>query len=114
MDWSHWRARGGEDVGQHPNGLNFSEPGQLLDAACQGLGLALASELLAAGARATGHLVPVSAQTVDGPRWSWLVHHDSERDPMVAEFCAWLLEALRAMDADQNPSSVLNRDPKVR
>lgn len=114
MDWSHWRARGGEDVGQRPNGLNFSEPGQLLDAACQGLGIALASELLAADARAKVHLVPVSAQTVDGPRWSWLVHHDSERDPLVQDFCAWLLEALRATDAAQNPSSVLSREPKVR
>lgn len=100
MDWSHWQALGGADVGQLRHGLNFSEPGQLLDAAAQGLGIALVSELLAAGARAQGHLQPLVAQTVRGPRWSWLVHRDSENDPRVAGFCAWLLAALGNDDGD--------------
>lgn len=94
MDWNHWRAQGGVDVGQRDQGMNFSEPGQLLDAACHGLGIALVSELLSAPARATGLLEPLVDMQVAGPRWWWLVHRDSEPDPAVATFCEWLLEQL--------------------
>ena len=38
MDWSHWAVQAGVDVGQQQHGLNFSDPGLLLDAACQGPG----------------------------------------------------------------------------
>ncbi|MBN0741933.1 LysR family transcriptional regulator, partial [Pseudomonas aeruginosa] len=37
MDWSHWQVQGGADVGQRSAGLNFSDPGLLLEAATQGL-----------------------------------------------------------------------------
>lgn len=37
----------GVDVGQQGHGLNFSDPGLLLDTARQGLGIALVSQLLA-------------------------------------------------------------------
>lgn len=33
MDWSHWTVAGGAHVGQRDSGLNFSDPGLLLDAA---------------------------------------------------------------------------------
>ncbi|MEX0632260.1 hypothetical protein M8494_10255 [Serratia ureilytica] len=36
---------GGAHVGQRDSGLNFSDPGLLLDAACNGLGIALVSQL---------------------------------------------------------------------
>lgn len=94
MDWSQWQVQGGVDVGQQREGLNFSEPGQLLDAACQGLGIALVSELLAAPARTQGLLQPLDEAYVRGPRWSWLLHEDSARDPLVTRFCEWLLAEL--------------------
>ncbi|MDF3931331.1 LysR substrate-binding domain-containing protein [Pseudomonas citronellolis] len=94
MDWSHWQLQGGADVGQRSQGLNFSDPGLLLDAASQGLGVALVSQLLAADARERGLLVPLAEQSVRGPNWSWLVHRDNDDDPLTRGFCAWLLEAL--------------------
>ncbi|MEO4047832.1 LysR substrate-binding domain-containing protein [Pseudomonas sp. CAU 1711] len=94
MDWSHWQVQGGEDVGQHSQGLNFSDPGLLLDAASGGLGIALVSELLAGAARAQGLLRPLSEQRVRGPKWSWLVHRDSEKDALTQNFCTWLSERL--------------------
>lgn len=94
MDWSQWQVQGGADVGQQREGLNFSEPGQLLDAAAQGLGIALVSELLAARACTQGLLQPLDAGRVRGPRWSWLLHEDSARDPLVASFCEWLLATM--------------------
>lgn len=94
MDWAHWQVQGGANVGQHSQGLNFSDPGLLLDAASGGLGIALVSELLAGPARAQGLLQPLSEQRVRGPRWAWLVHRDSENDPLTRQFCAWLEQRL--------------------
>ena len=96
MDWSHWQVQGGEDVGQQSQGLNFSDPGLLLDAASQGLGIALVSRLLSARVREQGLLVALSAREVRGPNWSWLVHRDSEGDALTRSFCDWLLARLEA------------------
>ncbi|WP_397379753.1 LysR substrate-binding domain-containing protein [Pseudomonas sp.] len=94
MDWSHWVVQGGVGVGQQSQGLNFSDPGLLLDAASQGLGIALVSQLLADQARRNGLLQPLTEQTVRGPNWAWLVHRDSENDPLTCSFCTWLKTAL--------------------
>lgn len=94
MDWNHWQVQGGTDVGQRSQGLNFSDPGLLLDAATQGLGIALVSELLANIARSTDLLHPLTDQRVRGPRWSWLVHRDSESNLLTQNFCRWLTNAL--------------------
>ncbi|MFC3941083.1 LysR family transcriptional regulator [Pseudomonas gingeri NCPPB 3146 = LMG 5327] len=96
MDWSHWVVQGGEHVGQRSNGLNFSDPGLLLDAACAGSGIALVSQLLAANARANGLLTPLSEQTVPGPDWVCLIHRDSEKSSLTRGFSEWLQAAFRA------------------
>ena len=80
------------DVGQQDQGLNFSDPGLLLDAACAGLGIALVSQLLSEQARATGLLQPLVEQTVRGPNWALLTHRDSEESARC--FSEWLLEHL--------------------
>ncbi|WP_447748756.1 LysR substrate-binding domain-containing protein [Pseudomonas nicosulfuronedens] len=94
MDWAHWQLQGGAEVGQRSEGLNFSDPGLLLDAASQGLGVALVSQLLAGDARGNGLLTPLSEQTVRGPNWSLLVHQQSERNVQAVGFCEWLSAAL--------------------
>ncbi|WP_415753471.1 LysR substrate-binding domain-containing protein [Pseudomonas leptonychotis] len=95
MDWSHWQVQGGADVGQQSQGLNFSDLGLLLDAACQGLGVALVSQLLAEQARNSGTLQPLVEQTIRGANWAWLIHRDSEHEPLTRSFCQWLESALR-------------------
>ncbi|MEX6501062.1 LysR substrate-binding domain-containing protein [Pseudomonas zhanjiangensis] len=94
MDWNHWEVEAGVDVGQQGNGLNFSDPGLLLDAACQGLGIALVSQLLAQQACRDGLLRPLAERSVRGPNWAWLIHRDSEQSPLTRHFCEWLGEAL--------------------
>ena len=94
MDWSRWQVQGGEDVGQRTHGLNFSDPGLLLDAACEGYGIALVSELLAARARDNGLLHPLSEHRVAGAKWVCLTHQDSEKSAMTRSFAQWLKEAL--------------------
>lgn len=99
MDWSHWALEAGIDVGQQSSGLNFSDPGLLLDAACDGLGIALVSQLLAQKARAENRLQPLVEQTIRGPKWAWLIHRDSELSPLTRSFSAWLLEQLEASES---------------
>lgn len=105
MDWSHWQIEGGEDVGQQGKGLNFSDPGLLLDAACEGLGVALVSQLLAQRAAAQGLLQALSAQRVRGPAWACLVHRDSQDDPLARAFMQWLREQLGRSAVGSTPVS---------
>jgi LysR family glycine cleavage system transcriptional activator len=94
MDWSHWAVEAGIDVGQRDQGLNFSDPGLLLDAACSGLGIALVSQLLSRQARADGLLQPLVENTIRGPNWALLTHRDSEHDPLARSFSEWLINNL--------------------
>ncbi|MBK5373701.1 LysR family transcriptional regulator [Pseudomonas sp. TH43] len=94
MDWSHWAVEAGIDVGQQDQGLNFSDPGLLLEAASAGLGIALVSRLLSRQARAEGLLQPLVEDTIRGPNWALLTHRDSEHDPMARRFSEWLLSNL--------------------
>ncbi|MGY8829086.1 MAG: LysR substrate-binding domain-containing protein, partial [Pseudomonadales bacterium] len=103
MDWSHWAVQGGQDVGQRSHGLNFSDPGLLLDAASQGLGIALVSQLLADQARRNGLLQPLVEQTVRGPNWAWLVHRDSESSELTRSFSDWLTHNLVAARLTTHP-----------
>ena len=94
MDWSRWSVQGGEDVGQRTHGLNFSEPGLLLDAAGEGHGVALVSQLLAARAVEKGVLQPLSERRVTGMSWVCLVHQDSEKSPLTRSFLEWVRACL--------------------
>ncbi|MNG99994.1 DNA-binding transcriptional activator GcvA [compost metagenome] len=104
MDWHHWTLKGGEDLQLRTQGLNFSDPGLLQDAASAGLGVALVSERLSQPARQQGLLLPLSAHRVAGPRWSLLVHQESESSPQCRTLCHWLeqqfAEATIAMDEE--------------
>ncbi|WP_438868727.1 LysR substrate-binding domain-containing protein [Pseudomonas sp. L1(2025)] len=95
MDWSHWAVEAGIDVGQQDQGLNFSDPGLLLDAVCSGLGIGLVSQLLSRQAQADGLLTPLVEATIRGPGWALLTHRDSENDPLARSFTEWLLMRLQ-------------------
>ena len=106
MDWSHWAVEAGIDVGQQAQGLNFSDPGLLLDAACAGLGIALVSQLLSRQARADGLLQPLVEATIRGPNWALLTHRDSENDPMTRSFIDWLSANLSlGSNSRENPGA---------
>ncbi len=74
-------------------------PQQHIDAAREGLGMALVSALLGRRWRDEGALAAMTEQTVRGPNWAWLVHRDSQDDPLARAFCGWLCEALGVPEA---------------
>ncbi len=94
MDWSHWEAEGGPEIGRRTNGTNFSDPGLLLDAACSGLGIALVSQLLSRAAIGDGLLQPLSEQRIAGPVWASLIHRDSEKFPATGLLYHWICREL--------------------
>ncbi|MFQ1803893.1 LysR family transcriptional regulator [Aeromonas veronii] len=101
LDWHHWTLKGGEDLQLQTRGLNFSDPGLLLEAASAGLGVALVSELLSRPARQQGQLLPLSAHRVKGPQWNLLVHQESEGMPECRAFCHWLGQQFSGGEPDR-------------
>lgn len=101
LDWHHWTLKGGEDLQLQTRGLNFSDPGLLLEAASAGLGVALVSELLSRPVRQQGQLLPLSAHRVKGPQWDLLVHQESEGMPECRAFCHWLGQQFAGGEPDQ-------------
>lgn len=83
----------GIDIGQQDQGMNFSDPGLLLDAACAGLGIALVSQLLSRQACANGVLQPLVEHSIRGPNWALLTHRDSEKS--ARSFSDWLMGHLQ-------------------
>ena len=107
LDWHHWTLRGGEDLHLQTRGLNFSDPGLLLEAASAGLGVALVSELLSRSARQQGQLLPLSARRVKGPQWDLLVHQESEGMPECRAFCHWLGQQFADGEPDREEDGVV-------
>ncbi|HAU4897130.1 TPA: LysR family transcriptional regulator [Aeromonas hydrophila] len=106
LDWHHWTLRGGEDLHLQTRGLNFSDPGLLLEAASAGLGVALVSELLSRPARQQGQLLPLSTRRVKGPQWNLLVHQDSDGMPECRAFCHWLGQQFADGESDREEGGV--------
>ena len=106
LDWHHWTLKGGEDLQLQTRGLNFSDPGLLLEAASAGLGVALVSEQLSRPARQQGQLLPLSAHRVKGPQWNLLVHQDSEGMPECRAFCHWLGQQFAGGEPDRAEDGV--------
>ncbi|MGU5698536.1 LysR family transcriptional regulator [Aeromonas allosaccharophila] len=106
LDWHHWTLKGGEDLQLQTRGLNFSDPGLLLEAASAGLGVALVSELLSRPARQQGQLLQLSSRRVKGPQWDLLVHQESEGMPECRAFCHWLGQQFADGEPDREQHGV--------
>jgi LysR family glycine cleavage system transcriptional activator len=109
--WSQWFAAHGLKRRVLPV-ATFNDAGLMLQAAQQGLGLALARELLAADAVADGRLAKVAprAITLEGVYNYHLVYppHLREWPPLVA-LRAWLFEEMEASGARCRASATATR-----
>jgi len=96
--WQRWFALAGQPVRVKPV-AEFNDAGLMLQAAEQGLGLALAREVLAADALASGRLVRLSPLDFEEPDAYpyWLVYPPALANwAPLAAFRAWLREELTA------------------
>ena len=94
VQWPHWFAAHGVTECPASYGLAFDRTSMVLDAAVQGLGIALDSDRIAAAALARGDLVPVfddrKGMTVSAHHLVYPRAH-AARDRVV-RFSAWLRE----------------------
>jgi LysR family glycine cleavage system transcriptional activator len=94
--WQDWFAHQGLSARVNPV-ASFNDAGLMLQATEQGLGLALARELLAADALRDGRLARVSAETLQGEGIDtfWFVYPPALAGwPPLQSFLAWLREEL--------------------
>lgn len=90
-DWTRWFASVGHAHGSEARGYNFADSGALLQAARQGLGVALGSLALASADLAAGHLVPAFRQAIpaDSP-WMIALTEEAALKPKIQKFLSWL------------------------
>jgi LysR family glycine cleavage system transcriptional activator len=97
--WRAWFAQAG--VAAAPQVVaSFNDAGMLLQAAEQGMGIALCRELLAADALLSGQLVKVSARqlAMDASRDYQIVYPEALRhEPAVRAFCDWVHAEIAAL-----------------
>ena len=94
IDWSAFVAITGLAGIDTTQGLHFSER-LILNAACEGLGVAIANTSLVHDDLAAGHLVRPIAESVKSDHAYWLLIPKALRTlPVVMAFRAWLLDEI--------------------
>lgn len=90
-EWREWLLAVGADKIKCDQGLSFKDPGLALQAAIDGLGIAMGYLELAADDLATGRLVQPFEVKVRHP-WSYYIvlPEDNIGDPQTQVFCDWL------------------------
>jgi len=92
-EWREWLDSNGGSHLECDNGLFFHDPGLALQAAVDGLGVAMGYVELAKNDIEENRLVrPFEFKTAHP--WSYYIvtPEDNSGDPLVSEFCEWLLE----------------------
>lgn len=90
-EWREWLVATGAKKVDFTRGLSFHDPGLALQAAIDGLGVAMGYVELAEKDIAEGRLVRLFETDVRHP-WSYyiVVPEDREEDPQTTVFCEWL------------------------
>jgi LysR family glycine cleavage system transcriptional activator len=90
-EWDEWASAAGLNALNTQTGLSFADPGIALQAAVDGLGIAMGYLELAQSDIDKGNLVQPFELTVPHP-WSYYVvtPDDQEKDEVTSLFCNWL------------------------
>lgn len=90
-DWLSWFSKAGIARDTFVSGFNFTDPALALDAAMQGLGVCLGSQLLAEPLIAAGKLARVSAICLHTkPRLHWVTLKRNIQRPAANALWSWL------------------------
>lgn len=109
--WREWFAQAGLPVAPVVV-ASFNDAGVLLQATEQGMGVALARELIAGDALLDGRLVRVAAQELDldAGRDYHVVYPETLRDdPAVRAFCDWLHAEIAALQQRLKETAAADR-----
>jgi LysR family glycine cleavage system transcriptional activator len=90
-DWVRWFAAQDTRASLPTQGYNFGDSGALLQAAAEGLGVALGSLALAAADLEAGRLVAPLPGTIPADQdWSVTLNENAADRPMIQRFLQWL------------------------
>jgi len=96
-DWAMWLKRAGVTDINPARGPHFTHGALGLQAAAEGLGVALAMDVIAAGDIAVGHLVAPFDLRIPLPSAYYVVSPEARADePHVTAFREWLLQEARS------------------
>lgn len=98
--WRRWLAPEGVDYVPRGQDRRFEDYNLVIDACCQGLGIALARPPLSTAAVADGRLVPVSDRTIDYHVAFHLIRSDEALRGPAAELAGRLLREAGHSEAD--------------
>lgn len=99
-NWRAWLEHCGEGALDLPRTRRFGQSNMVVQAAVEGLGIALGREPLVIDALAAGRLVRPFRETAVSDFSYWIVcPEDSLKDPRIAAFRGWLLDEAAAMPA---------------
>eukprot|EP01132_Coremiostelium_polycephalum_P006583 gene6583-8149_t len=90
-DWQNWFAAAGVARPSFVKGLNFSDPGMVLDAAARGLGICLGSMRLAGERIEKGELVVLGDGVPSSRPYYLIAHPRNLKRPGVTELWDWFL-----------------------
>jgi len=92
-DWTRWFSAQGSRATAPVQGYNFGDSGALLQAAAEGLGVALGSLVLAAADLEAGRLVaPLSFAIPADQDWCVTLNAEASAKPKIQRFLQWLEE----------------------
>jgi len=96
-DWTMWLAAAGASEVDAIGGMELDRPGDVIDAALAGAGVALGKSALVADELASGRLVRPFALTMRGTfAYYFACPLATIARPEIQEFRAWLMEEARA------------------
>lgn len=89
--WDRWLNAAGVDASHAMEGLRFDHFYLALQAATDGLGIALGPLPIIADDLASGRLVtPLTGPILPSRSYSWYIASESMDDPAIIAFCTWL------------------------
>ena len=114
--WAHWLSRTGHEIPRHaPRSYVFNDYNLVLEAAAQGLGIALGRSALIGSELVARRLMEVSPDRVPSLRAYYIVRkRDAPLRQEAAVFCDWLLQTgkLCSATASALPESDMIADPR--
>lgn len=103
LTWQHWLDAAGLGDTDVRGGMEFDLLDMVIEAACNGLGIAVVDRFMIGRQLDSGELVPVLDVEVEGHESYWLVTRtDQPEAGNVQHFRAWLLKEF-ALDQGQRP-----------